>query len=267
MVNMIFNSIKTINDAISYVKQFLNDYSLDLDGLKDFPFKRLESDSEYGCLGRSFDYDDTNLAKAIYFIIWNDLPEMDISEIGTGKKYRGDTLNTFNTMFSADLSRCDILSGGNKELCNKAEAFKDICYSLGNFSVLPNICNQKTTINLYRGKWCVWKDFYDTFLRELNLCLPESINADEVLAGLVKANLFYFSQIDSISKFKDINFLTSYFTESDTVKELFKHDFYGWKLDSKAYIRFANFYIDKATEIIKFRAEKMINSLRTNLTK
>lgn len=264
---MTFNSIKTINDAIKYVKQFLNDYSLDIDGLKDFSFKNLESDSEYGCPGRSFDYDDTNLARAIYFIIWNDLPEMDISEIGTGKKYRGDTLNTFNTMFSADLSRCDILSGGNKELCNKAEAFKDICYSLGNFSVLPNICNQKTTINLYRGKWCVWKDFYDTFLRELNLCLPESINADEVLAGLVKANLFYFSQIDSISKFASTNFLTPYFTDSGTAKELFKHDFYGWRADPKAYIDFSNFYIDKATEIINYRVDIMIKKLNEYFNK
>ena len=272
MAKITFTSIKTINDAIKYVKQFLNDYSLDIDGLKAFPFKNLESDSEYGCPDRSFDYDDTNLARAIYFIIWNDLPEMDISEIGTGKKYRGDTLNTFNTMFSADLSRCDILSGGNKELCDKAEGFRDICYSLGNFSVLPNISiplskNKETTINLYRGNWNGWKDFYDTFLRELNLCLPESNNANEVLAELVKANSFYFLQIDSISKFKDINFLTSYFTESDTVKELFKHDFYGWKLDSKAYIGFANFYIDKATEIIKYRADVIIQKLNEYFNK
>ena len=272
MAKITFTSIKTINDAIKYVKQFLNDYSLDIDGLKDFPFKNLESDSEYGCPDRSFDYDDTNLARAIYFIIWKDLPEMDISEIGTGKKYRGDTLNTFNTMFSADLSRCDILSGGNKELCDKAEVFRDICYSLGNFSVLPNISiplskNKETTINLYRGNWNGWKDFYDTFLRELNLCLPESNNANEVLAELVKANSFYFLQIDSISKFKDINFLSPYFTEGDTIKELFKHDFYGWKLDSKAYIGFANFYIDKATEIIKYRADVIIQKLNEYFNK
>lgn len=264
---MTFNSVKTINDAIRYIKQFLNDYSLNVDELKEFPFKRLESDSEYGCPGRSFDYDDTNLARSIYFIIWNDLPEMDISEIGTGKKYRGDTLNTFNTMFSADLSRCDILSGGNKELCNKAEAFRDICYSLGNFSVLPNIYNTKTTINLYRGKWQVWQDFYDRFLKELNLCLPESNNADEILAGLVKANSFYFSQIDCISKFANTNFVTPYFTENGAVKELFKHDFYGWKSDPKAYIDFANFYIDKSTEIIKFRADISIQKLNVYFNK
>ena len=175
-------------------------------------------------------------------------------------------------MFSADLSRCDILSGGNKELCDKAEVFRDICYSMGNFSVLPNISiplskNKETTINLYRGNWNGWKDFYDKFLRELNLCLPESNNANAVLDELVKSNSFYFSQIDSILKFKNINFLSPYFTEGDTIKKLFKHDFYGWKLDSKAYIKFANFYIDKSTEIIKFRADVIIQKLNEYFNK
>lgn len=267
-----FDSIQTVNDVLLYLNQFLEKYNLQLDELKQFKFEILKTDNEYGCPGRSFDYDDTNLARVIYYIIWNDLPEMELSEIGTGKKYRGDTLNTFNTVFSNDLSRVDLLSNDNMALHNKAEKFKDICYSLGNFSVLPNHgilmsdSSRETTINLFRGSWIGWKDFYDRFLKELNLCLLGNNNANPDLDKLVKENNFYFRKIEKIHQFITINFLESYFDEQkEIIKELFIHDFYKWKTAPDAYIAFANNYIDVSTEIINYRAEKMIDCLKDKI--
>lgn len=68
--------------------------------LINFDFSSLHGDSRYGCNGRSFDCDDTNLMRGISFLLWGEsFPDLTLYEIGPGKKYRGDTLNTFNRVF------------------------------------------------------------------------------------------------------------------------------------------------------------------------
>ena len=68
--------------------------------LINFDFSSLRGDSRYGCNGRSFDCDDTNLMRGISFLLWGgSFPDLTLYEIGPGKKYRGDTLNTFNRVF------------------------------------------------------------------------------------------------------------------------------------------------------------------------
>lgn len=269
MTRILFNEIHTVEDAVLFLSNFLADYNLILEDIPNFNFLNLENDSIYGCPGRSFDCDDTNLSRVIYYIVWHDLPEMELSEIGTGKKYRGDTLNTFNTVFSKDLSRAELLSDNNIQLLDEAESFRSKCYSLGNFSLLPNLSidgieNKSTTINLYRGNWLVWKDFYDKFLFELKLCLSDSNNANAFLDELVKENSFYFNSIDTIEKFIDINFLDSY-TDKNTsqIKELFDVNFYLWKKNPGEYIRFARNYINISCNIIDERGEKIYRKLKT----
>ena len=66
-----------------------------------FDFAQLRGDKKYGvCSGGSFDCDNTNLSKAIYLLlfedVWNDLSFVSL-EKGV---YRGDTINSFNTTFS-----------------------------------------------------------------------------------------------------------------------------------------------------------------------
>lgn len=274
MDKIAFKEINNIKDACIFVTNFLEDYQLTLEDLPTFEFLDLEDDSLYGCPGRNFDCDDTNLARAIYYIVWNDLPEMKLSEIGTGKKYRGDTLNTFNTVFSMDLSRAELLSNNDQALLHDAEEFKKKCYSLGNFSVLPNIgiynTNKKaTTINLFRGNWFGWKDFYDRFLLELKLCLENSNNANCVLDELVKENAFYFNSINTIEKFIDINFLNFYdiCDHKHHITELFEVNFKLWKQNEIEYIKFAKNYINISTMIIGKRSEQIYKRLKEEIVK
>lgn len=267
-----FDSVNTKADACLYLLNFLSDYDLSLEDLPTFEFLDLEDDYVYGCPGRIFDCDDTNLARIIYYIVWNDLPEMQLSEIGTGKKYRGDTLNTFNTVFSKDLSRAELLSNNNKNLLHEAEEFKKRCYSLGNFSILPNLSiyeteKKLTTINLFRGNWFGWKDFYDRFLLELKLCLEDSNDANCVLDELVKENAFYFDSINSIEKFIDTNFLNSYVLDEKKyqVKELFDVNFYLWKQVPSEYIQFARKYMEISCMIIYERGIKIYEVLKKEI--
>lgn len=263
-----FNEIQTIQEAKLFLSNFLNDYNLTLEDLPTFDFLNLENDFVYGCPGRNFDCDDTNLARVIFYMVWNDLPEMDLIEIGTGKKYRGDTLNTFNTVFSKDLSRAELLSDNNIQFLNEAESFRSKCYSLGNFSVLPNksipfFNNKSTTINLYRGNWFGWKDFYDKFLYELNLCLCNSNDANAVLDELVNENSFYFNFYNTIEKFINVNFLNFYAEENTyQIKELFDVNFHLWKKNSDKYINFARNYMDISGTIIDERSIKIYKKLK-----
>lgn len=267
-----FDSVNTKADACLYLLNFLSDYDLSLADLPTFEFLDLENDYVYGCSGRSFDCDDTNLARIIYYIVWNALPEMRLSEIGTGKKYRGDTLNTFNTVFSKDLSRAELLSNNNQNLLHEAEEFKKRCYSLGNFSILPNLGiyeteKKLTTINLHRGNWTGWKDFYDRFLLELKLCLEDSNDADCVLCELVEENAFYFNSINTIEKFIDTNFLNSYDLEEKKykIKELFDVNFYLWKQVPSEYIQFARRYMEISCMIIYERGIKIYEVLKKEI--
>ena len=96
-----------VNDflkAKNLVQEFTAEYlDADIDNLASFDFCLLEQDKRFGCPGRNFDHDDTNIAKALYIIIWSDLiPNLSFDNIGTGCLYRGDTLNTFNTLFGKD---------------------------------------------------------------------------------------------------------------------------------------------------------------------
>ena len=73
----------------------------DIQRLADFPLGSLRSDKVYGCPNRNFDSDDTELMRAIYCVAFGDTWEnISIDNLGDGR-LRGDTLNTYNTLFSA----------------------------------------------------------------------------------------------------------------------------------------------------------------------
>lgn len=91
------------------VKAFLQDkfpgenFPKNVDGLKDFCFAKLKGADwkEYRGPG-SFDCDNTRLARAIYVLLWggegNIFPKLTMENVGTGKEFRGDTMNSFNTV-------------------------------------------------------------------------------------------------------------------------------------------------------------------------
>lgn len=86
-----------------------------------------------------------NLTRAICFILWGEIfPDLTASDIGTGQKYRGDTLNTFNTVFGSyfpEQHSCVGIerSNASESLRVLANKFHAAYHSIGNFILLPNI--------------------------------------------------------------------------------------------------------------------------------
>ena len=65
----------------------------------------LENDEKYGQQPENdFDADDCQLSRAIYVVVWGDrMPYLNMLSIGRGRSYRGDTMNTFNTIFGREI--------------------------------------------------------------------------------------------------------------------------------------------------------------------
>ncbi len=262
-------SIDLINDFIN--SKYLNG---DVNQLQYFPFSNLENDKYFGCPNRSFDEDDTNLARAVMYIVWfNKLPELTYDEIGSGKRYRGDTINTFNSLFGKEDQHKQYVDDEN---INKTiDDFKKKYVTIGNFMLLPNydVYNKKgiKSINCYRGVGSGWYDYFDKFLFELDKCLSgNTTDSDEKLRILIKENSFYFDEISSIQKFCEINYLESYLLNKKA-HSIFSPYIYHWRYKQLTteikmnYKEFANKYIRQANDIIQKRSHIMMDVIRENL--
>lgn len=218
--------------AKNLIQDFITVYlDKDIDNLASFDFCLLEKDKQFGCPGRNFDPDDTNLARALYVIIWSDLlPNLNLNDIGTGCLYRGDTLNTFNTLFGKDCKGiCKYTNDAT--FLKSVENFKKTCFSIGNFLPLPNkaieIGNTIHTINTYRGTNS-WRDYQDKYLLELKKCLENRFDKDSSLSSLIDSNGFYFEYLEnSFENYIKINFLTDYVDNND-INDLFSPYLYHW---------------------------------------
>jgi len=279
---MMDNSNSDYISAVELIKAFKTEL-LDCD-LKDFDFARLEG-TPYGCPAYAFDCDDTQLTHALLFVIWhNRLPELKLSDIGTGKKYRGDTINTFNTLFGKDRVSTAEKWGLDEILRQKTAGFFSKYHTVGNFMLMPNrvaaVGSRKFTINQYRGV-CGWHDYFDTFLIELEKCLNDALEKDASLYALCQENGFYFDHLkekygDAFTGFCNENYLEPYIRR-DAEESVYccsgysnaKYP-YHWKKrepsdhDKKLYAEFAQHYIDEASRIIDYRADMMIRELENN---
>lgn len=263
------------NLILSFVSEYLNG---NIYSFMDFDFATLIYDKRFGCRGRAFDCDDTNLMRAIYFLLWSDtFPDLELSQIGTGKKYRGDTLNTVRTIFgrySPELRSFIGLqkSGADQAIQNLTNQFLATYHTIGNFILLPNIAesDQKRayTLNTYRGT--AYKDYFDLFLLQLSFCLKKDKNTDKHLLNLIDRNNFFFSWLNKkggLNYFREICWLDDYFLNSEPNKIFAPHVFYLRKkgvwtdFEKSFYIENINKYIIKATKIIKNRAIKMLDKL------
>lgn len=256
-------------------KRYLNG---DIENLKTFNFEKIKNEDQYGKMSKEgeFDADDTAIIRAICFIVWkDDLPDLkNFEDIGTGKKYRGDTLNTYNTLFgkeNAGIKKYFSDKNQMEELLEKAKKFRADFQTIGNFMLMPNKSVSSKTINTYRG-FCSWRDYFDRFLSELNNCLTNSVENDEVLTKLIEENDFYFNNIKGIREFSEKNFLELYL-DSNGVKRFFNPCKYHWqikkptKIQKEEYIEFAKNYISKSTEIIEYRAKKIVEKLKLEIDK
>ena len=138
-----------------------------LDNLKNYSFFQMydENNIKYGFNFYPedvwlFDPDSSIIANAIYYLVWKDkLPGLSYEQIG--QNYRGDTLNTFKTLFGRDYYKAKETVPNDIDFYKHIEKFKNIYLTIGNFSLLPNEVPKglikKSSINCYRGK--KWKDY------------------------------------------------------------------------------------------------------------
>lgn len=267
------NMTQTMNHIYDFIIEKLNGK---IDNLKTFNMLNLENDKQYGCPGRNFDPDDTEIVSSIfYFIYRDDLPDLYRNQIGTNKHYRGDTLNTFNTLLGENYEGINLHCPNDIDLYNSVISFKNRCYRIGNFSLLPNLVppeyTNRDTINCYRG--FKWKDYYDQFLVEIKKYYEwKESTKEEVdlkLRKLCDFNDIYFQKYKTIEMFININILNPYVDNHGNIKsDLFEPRLAYWETSSsQEYESFIKKYMLIVDDIIDHRSEIIIQKIKEQVEK
>jgi len=269
-----FKPQNVLEQAKKLVKEFVEEMlSGDMDNFRTFDLKQLRTNDKYGCPGRNFDCDDTELMRAVYVILWSDvLPGLQMDNFGYRKQYRGDTLNTFHTMFGRPIpERPGFFAGVEKyapteELREKVRFFGSKYHTVGNYIVLPNYFAGKTSLNCYRGT-NDWHDFFDRFLSELYKVQTGADSGDEILKELVQVNSFCFSRFTGEKGMEiwiEKLFLTEYCSKSNGRPcEIFAMNYHWKNINARErYLEDALHYIDTSCRIISCRTEKMLARLK-----
>jgi hypothetical protein len=257
--------------AKELIRKFIDEkLAGDISRFLTFDFKTLRGSAEYGGTGEFFDCDETRLMRAVYQLLWGEhFPGME--ECG---KYRGDTMNSFHTMFGREIEgRPGFFAGVEKyapseEFREKVRHFGILCSNLGNFLPLPHWYACGTTLNFYRGT-NEWRDFFDLFLIELHKVLCGGAGQDETLCRLVQVNGFFFDSRKGEKNFKELLrllFLEDYCGSDGMPRKLFPCNFH-WRdtNDREQYFHDANIYLDKTQSLILSRCSKMISALDSAL--
>ena len=221
----------------------------DISRLATFPLGNLRNDKVYGCPGRNFDSDDTELMRAIYCLVFGEVwVNLSMDNLGDGK-LRGDTLNTYNTLFSQPWNeKFTAIWNPDDELKAKMKEFQTTCYTIGNIAVL----------------------YEDRFLVALYLVLTGDSQRDPDLEELVELNkedfIPFYGQ-DGWVKFVEGNLLIDY-VDSDYVPVVRSKGYTYWRggyTNRERFIAECHRYIDDSTEIIKNRARLMIDKFKLKI--
>lgn len=239
----------------------------DIQRLADFPLASLRSDKVYGCPGRNFDADDTELMRAIYCVAFHDTWEnISMDNLGNGK-LRGDTLNTFNTLFSAPWNeKFTAIWNPDEELKGKIKAFNTTYHTVGNMAILPDRRIGGWSINKHRGCHDEWHDYEDRFLDALYKVLTRQPDRDLDLEELVSLNDKDFQPFygeDGWRRFIEGNML-EYYVADDYKPVVSSKGYTFWRggyTNKDRFISECHRYIDFSTEIIKDRARRIIDKI------
>ena len=243
----------------------------DLSRLARFDFAKLRADKKYGiCSGDSFDCDNTNLSKAIYLLVFEDIwSDLSFATLESGL-YRGDTINSFNTTFGkavtvggfAGLNRFE----PDESLQQRVLKFHSLYHTIGNFMVLPNARVAGHTLNTFRGLCYQWRDYIDKFIGALHLLLTEPQSADNAtFEQLIAANSKdfepYYHQ-EGFELLMDKLLLGDYIDQDGKPKQLFDV-VYHWdrRLTRENYLRHVNKHLDFCEDFIEKRGAKMVEIL------
>ena len=262
---------KLKNDPKEIVSSFVQEeLSGDIVQLKNYCFADLKK-TPWGKCNSGFDCDNTLLANAIYVLLWggkgNFYPDLTLESVGTGRFYRGDTMNSFRSALGNLSKEENRLYWENICLRDEVCIFFNKYHTIGNFTVLPNRAYEKNTFNMARG--CKFGDFFDVFLLEMEKVLNGVPNQCDVLAQLVNANFEDFSN-RTLSDFAKALLWEDYMdTDCGKPVTIFKdHHTFRSKIRSsepEKYCNFAKDYISKATQIIDHRTDRILVLLQEKL--
>ena len=259
-------------EAIELVRTFVKErLDGDIESLSAFELGNLRGDAIYGCPNRNFDSDDTELMRAIYCIVFADAWEnMSMENLGEGK-LRGDTMNSYNTLFSPTWKeRFSEIWNPDKELVAKIRKYHKICYTMGNMTVLPDKRIGEWSINKHRGCHDEWHDYEDRFLAALHKVLTQQADRDPDLEEIVKLNeedFHPFYGVKGWQRFIEKNML-EYYVGDDYVPVVKSFGFTYWRggyTNRERFFSECHRYIDNSTQIINNRAKRMIEMLKGQL--
>ena len=242
-----------------------------IDLLATYPLGNLRNDDTYGCPNRNFDSDDTELMRAVYCLVFGDVWEnISMDNLGDGK-LRGDTLNTYNTLFSQPWNeKFTAIWHPDGKLLEKMKKFHSTCYTIGNMAVLPDRRIGEWSINKHRGCHNEWHDYEDRFLDALYKVLVRDGDRDldlEELVELNKQDLKPFYGKEGWIKFVDGNILTNY-VDSNYIPNIRSKGYTYWRggyTNRDRFFQECHRYIDDSTEIINDRAKVMIERIRDKI--
>lgn len=276
-----------------------------LEKLASYDMEELKGDKVFGCKNSRFEYDNTELVKALFVVLWHVFFAkkgiiLDSDTVGEGKAFRGDTIHTSGALLGQKHKEDGKYEGLNdryeiddKNLMDSIAAWP--VSRIGNMLLLPagSLCvtNAKerkayVTINTFRGYASGWHDYFDIFLENLREVMEEGIptitNENEIslpnIMSLPENRSQYFDCFDSFDDWMDQMMLNDYYqnTGSRELKKLFNNivfkDYpYHWryrKIDEDRrlnYCKYVREYLENTKKLINSRSERMVKELKTIL--
>ena len=240
----------------------------DITSLATFPLGSLRNNEAYGCPGRNFDSDDTELMRAIYCVVFGETwKNLSIDNVGSGK-LRGDTLNTYNTLFSPPWAeKFTAIWNPDEELTLSIRQFRNTAYTIGNMAVLPDRRIGEWSLNKHRGCHDEWHDYEDRFLAALYKVLMKQEDCDPDLEELVRLNdedFVPFYGKDGWRRFIDGNML-EYYVDDGYHPVISSKGYTFWRggyTNRERFIAECHRYIDFSTMVINDRAKRMIEIIK-----
>ena len=241
----------------------------DISRLATFPLGSLWNDQTYGCPGRKYDSDDTELMRAVYCVVFSETwTNLSMENAGNGK-LRGDTLNTYNTLFSPPWAeKFTAIWNPDETLVQKIKVFKNVAYTIGNMAVLPDRRIGEWSINKHRGCHDEWHDYEDRFLAALYKVLTKQKNCDLDLEELVCLNNEDFEPFygeEGWRRFIEGNML-EYYVNNNYQPVVSSKGYTYWRggyTNRERFLAECHRYIDFSTEIINDRAKRMIERIKS----
>ncbi len=230
--------------------------------------------------GSIADPDMYYITQAIYILIWGHVFDLTFEKLGSWGRvehpFRGDTMNSFNSVFGKEYliaKRYKV----NKNLLKNIEEYLSLYHSIGNFIVIPN----KLNLNRQRANYYTLQDYFDSFLGALFQYKYPDIETEyrtfsEVLHSSLIENTI-FNKIEFKKYISDF-FLESYVEDGkpynvfDIPLEIRRKEYIGRNRRSRSdfitrdeYIDLASNYYNKSKEIISYRAECIVDVLKNEI--